>query len=339
MMIFPDARTAALGGCGTALTDLDATTYYNPASIAFGPRAAATWTHVNWLPGLYPGMSYEHAGVACRLDEYHSLAANAIYLQTGETDVVDEHGNFLGRYRTWDLSSGISGAYRIFPCLSAGMSVKVIHSYLVPGWVWEVIPELGIENGGQATSFAMDGGVLYRPFDFLSAGLSLNNLGPRLDYSRQDTFPGDRLPTILRGGFALNPRIQGPVEITLVGDVWRDLVTMMPHTDNLVDFWEQMEDGIGLELRFVRLASVRLGYFEDIVGQRGGIVVKDAMGFTRHVSLLRQIVRPRPGEAVGWGFCWGVGVEYSGLKFDVGVDENIYDFPTRNVRFQLSGRF
>ncbi len=99
-----------------------------------------------------------------------------------------------------------------------------------------------------------------------------------------------------------------------------------------------MEDGIGLELRFVRLASVRLGYFEDIVGQRGGIVVKDAMGFTRHVSLLRQIVQPRPGEAVGWGFCWGVGVEYSGLKFDVGVDENIYDFPTRNVRFQLSGR-
>ena len=337
LMIFPDARTTALGGCGTALTDLDANTYYNPASIAFGPRAAATWTHVNWLPGLYPGMSYEHAGVAYRLDEHHSLSANATYLQTGETDVIDERGNFLGRFRTWDLSSGISGAYRITPCLSAGMTLKGIYSLLVPGWVWEVMPELGIEGDDDAFTLALDCGVQYRPVQVLSMGLTLSNFGPGLNYASSGaTAP---LPAIVRGGFALTPRMPGPVEITLVGDIWRDLVTMMPHTDNLVDFWEQMEDGIGLELRFVRLASVRLGYFEDIVGQRGGIVVRDAMGFTHHVSLLRQIVQPRPGEAVGWGFCWGVGVEYSGLKFDVGVDENTYDFPTRNVRFQISGRF
>ena len=130
--------------------------------------------------------------------------------------------------------------------------------------------------------------------------------------------------------------IPGPVEVRLVGDVWRDLVTTMPHTSNLVDFWEQMEDGIGLELRFARLASIRFGYFEDIVGQRGGVLLRDSMGFSRRVSMLRQLVRPRSGKAVSWGFCWGIGVEFSGLKFDVGVDENIYDFPTRNVRFQLS---
>jgi hypothetical protein len=336
LMIFPDARTTALGGCGTALSDLDANTYYNPASIAFGPHAAATWTHVNWLPGLYPGMSYEHAGVAYRHGERLGLGVNVIYIQTGETDVINERGDFLGRYRTWDLAPSVSAAYRILPCLSAGVTAKGIYSLLVPDWVWDSMPEFGIEHGGQGLTFAVDGGVQYRPFDPLSLGLALYNLGPNIRYA--DSGASDPLPAILRFGFALKPRIPGPVEVALVGDVWRELVSEMPHTGSFVNLWEQMESGLGLEMRLAKVASVRLGYFEDIPGQRGGVVVRDSMGMTRRVSLLRQLTKPRPGETVGWGFCWGVGVEFSGLKFDVGVDENIYDFPTHNVRFQLSAR-
>jgi hypothetical protein len=333
LMIFPDARTTALGGCGTALDDLDANTYYNPASIAFGSRAAATWTHVNWLPDLYPGMSYDHAGAAYRLDERLSLAANATYLTTGVTDVVNEHGEFLGRYRTWDFAGGVSGAYRILPYLSAGMTLKGVYSLLVPSWVWKRMPELGIEDGVRGFTMALDCGVQYRPVRLLSMGLAVSNFGPGLNYTSSGAT--DPLPAIVRCGFALGPKLPGPVEIRLVGDVSRDLVTTMPHADSFVGFWEQMEDGIGIELRFAKLASVRLGYFEDIAGQRGGIVVEN-FGTTRHVSLLRQLSEPPPGKVVGWGFCWGVGVEFSGLKFDVGVDEDIYDFGTRNVRFQVS---
>jgi hypothetical protein len=336
LMIFPDARTTALGGSGTALGDLDANTYYNPAGIAFGPRAAATWAHVNWLPGLYPGMSYDYVGGTYGVDERLCLAANATYLTTGVTDVVNERGEFLGRYRSWDLAAGMSGACRILPYLSAGMTLKGVYSSMVPDWVLDSMPDLGIDAGGHASSFAVGGGVQYRPLDFLSIGLACDNVGPDIHYTRSDE--SDPLPAILRGGFALRPRIPGPVEVALVGDVWRDLVTAMPRTPDFVNFWEQMQDGVGLELRFAKLASVRLGYFEDIQGQRGGILVENDDA-TRRYSLLRQLVRPSPGEAVGWGFCWGVGVEFNGLKFDVGVDEDIYDFPTRNVRFQLSGGF
>ncbi len=336
LMIVPDARTAALGGCGTALTDLDANTYYNPAAICFGPWAAATWTHASWLPGLYPGMGYDYVGAAHRPDERLGIAANVTYLTTGVTDVVNERGEYLGSYRTWDLATSVTGGYRILPELSAGLTLKLIHSYLVPDWVWEAMPELGIEEGGQATTFAVDGGVLYRPFNFLSAGFALDNFGPDIDYHRDST-PGDPLPAILRFGLALTPRVPGPVEVALVGDLWRDLVTPIPRTPRFVDFWEQLEDGIGFELRLAGLASVRFGYFEDIVGQRGGVVVENE-GFTRHVSLLRRLNNPQLGKIVGWGFCWGVGVEFSGIRFDVGVDEDIYDFSTRNVRFELSGR-
>ena len=71
---------------------------------------------------------------------------------------------------------------------------------------------------------------------------------------------------------ALSPRIPGPIEVRLVGNVWRDLVTTMPHTHDFVYLWEQMQDGIGIELRFAKLASARLGYFEDMTWERGGIV-------------------------------------------------------------------
>jgi hypothetical protein len=182
---------------------------------------------------------------------------------------------------------------------------------------------------------AFDCGVQYRPARSFSVGLAVSNFGPRLNYASSGET--DPLPAILRGGFALSPRLPGPVEVRLVGDIWRDLVSTMAHTPDFVYSWEQMEDGIGLELRYAKLVSLRLGYFEDVQGQRGGILVEND-GATRRVSLLRQLVRPSPGEAVGWGFCWGVGVEFNGLNFDVGVDEDIYDFPTRNVRFQLSAR-
>lgn len=335
LMIFPDARTAALGGCGTAMTDLDANTYYNPACIAFGPRAAATWTQIEWLPGLYPGMNYDHAGASYRPTERLGVAANLIYLQTGITDVVNDRGDYIGRYRTWDMSYGVSGAYRVLPYLSAGLTLKAIYSELVPDWVWKEFPELGIEGGGNAFSMALDCGVQYAPARSFSMGLAVSNFGPGIRYASSGET--DPLPAILRGGFALGPRIPGPVEIKLVGDVWRDLVTPMPHIDSLVRLVEQMQDGVGLELRFAKLASARLGYFEDIQGQRGGIVVKDSFGEYRHISLFRQLNGQHIGKAVAFGFCWGVGVEFDGLKFDVGVDEDIYDFPTRNVRFQLSG--
>jgi hypothetical protein len=336
LMIFPDARTTALGGCGTALTDLDANTYYNPASLVGGARVAGSWTHANWLPGLYSGMAYEYGGAAYRLGERLGFALNAVYLTTGETDVIDERGNYLGRYRTWDLSPSVSGAYRILPYLSAGLTAKAVYSMLVPDWVWKVMPELGIEDGGDAFTVAFDGGVQCEPVSLLRIGVALSNLGPKLAYTA--TGDSDPLPAILRFGFAVRPRVPGPVEVALVGDVWRDLVNEMPHTDSLVDLWEQMQDGLGIELRVAQLASVRLGYFEDIQGQRGGIVVRNSHGQTHHVSLYRQLTVPFPDKAVGWGFCWGVGIEFRGLKFDVGVDEEVYDFATRNVRFQLSAR-
>ncbi len=339
LMVFPDARTTALGGCGVALDDLDANAYYNPACLATGPRAAASWTHVNWLSGLYPGMSYDHVGAACRLSGKMGLGLNVTYVQTGLTEVVTERGEYLGRYRTWDLASGVSAAYSFGHGLAAGLSAKFIYSFLVPAWVVRRNPLMPLYGDVDAATWALDAGVQYQPFNSLRLGVSIANVGYKLQYMPSGS--DCRLPSLLRLGLVVKPRIPGPVQIALVGDIWRDLVSPMEWWleggDSTIMFWENMEHGIGLECKVADVATVRLGYFEDIVGQRGGLLVEDTNHNRHRISLLRYVFQHH-NRALDIGLCWGVGLEYRGLKLDVGVDESIYDFATRNVRFQLSAR-
>ena len=339
LMIIPDARTTALGGCGTASSDIGPNTYYNPAVLGFGPGVGATWSHVNWLTGFYPRMAYEYAAVSNRLLPDLNFGANCTYLTTGETDVINERGEFLGRYRTWDLAVGVAAGWRALPNLAAGASFKYIHSVLVPDWVWEVMPELGRQHGGVGGSVAVGAGMQYRPWRWCGLGLAVNNLGPGIDYSNGEGDP-DPLPTIVRFGWEAKPDLPVPVEIRFVGDVWRDVVTDFRVSEYLpvVSFIEQFEIGIGLELRLLEVASVRVGYFEDIQGQRGGIwaVPDPGIEWPVHISIARWLADPGRWSNEEVRLSWGVGVEYEGFRFDVGVDEEIYAFPTRNVRFQVS---
>lgn len=332
LMIFPDARTVALGGCGVALSDLGENSYYNPAAFGFGPRIGATWSHACWLPGLYGGMHYEFAGATYRVQPNLGVGLNFTYISTGETDVINERGEYLGSYRTCDLAPQVSVGYRVFPNLAAGVGAKIIYSYLVPSWVWEHMPELGIEGGGDALSVGFDAGVQFRALNWLGLGLAVQNLGPPIRYTAGGE--SDPLPSMLRLGWEVGPDLSGPVEVRFVSDLQRDLVTEMK-ADSFVDFWEELWVGFGLELRFLKTASVRLGYFEDIQGQRGGVVIDNRSG-GNHVSLLRYLIQKTEGEARLSGLCWGVGIEFEGFAVDIGIDENIYDFATRNVRLQLS---
>jgi hypothetical protein len=289
----PDARTVALGSAGVALDSLYASPFYNPASIASGPRVALTWTHVALSQWVWPGMTLDHAGLAGRLSDRLGLAANVVYEQRGVTDVVDEHGNYLGRYRSYDLAPSVTAAYLVLPSLTAGMTLKGVYSQPWPAWIWEVMPELGIEGGGGAFTVAADAGVQYHPQEALTFGFSVANLGPDLRY---DSTRSDILPRMARVGVAVRPPIPDPVSATVTCELSRDL---FPPAE-----WRDLYRlGAGLELEFAQLAFVRLGY----------LYANSDRGWT-----------------------WGAGLQYRGVRLDVGLDNEVYAY--RNVRFQLSGR-
>jgi len=262
LTIVPDARTVALGGAGVALDDLDANTYYNPANIAFGPRFAASWTHVNWL---WDGMSIDYAGAAFRPDGRLGLAANVQYMQHGLIEVTNERGEVIGAYRWYDLAPNVSAAYRILPALSTGLTAKAVYSRISSAWGW-----LGAQDIRDALTFAFDAGVQYRPQNALTFGFAVANLGPNISY---DTSDGNFLPRVARLGFALRPPVPGPVSATVIGELSRDLFPPVEWCD--LYHW-----GAGLELEFARLAFIRLGYLHH--GRNGGGEFTWGVGIERH---------------------------------------------------------
>jgi hypothetical protein len=85
--------------------------------------------------------------------------------------------------------------------------------------------------------------------------------------------------------------------------------------------------------------SARVGYFEDLSGARGGIVLKREGAGTEHVGLWDVLTRKNLGDFQSLGLCFGGGIRYARFAFDLSVDQYIYDFATNNYKFSFSYQF
>jgi hypothetical protein len=270
-----------------------------------------------------------------------NVGADFTYFTTGETDVVNERGEFLGRYTTYDLTAGLHAGVNITSKLGVGANLKYIRSFLVPEWVWEVMPELGIDHGGTANDVAADIGVLYKPVRVASVGLTLANLGPNIRYS--DSGESAPLPWTLRLGGCYTPLDRPVVRVRALLEMDKILVGIFTDTTGLktaARMWkEELRDAwksAAVEATFLQLLTARVGYFEDWTGQRGGIVMeKDEQTF--HYSLYDVLTRKNLGRVRQVGLCWGVAAGYKDhLRMELSSDASIYDFPTENWKVALT---
>jgi len=343
LMIWPAARPTSLGGAFTGIADDASCVYYNQGGLAFLERPNATLMHCNWLPGLWKGMYYEYLGFTHQIQKTGSLGVNVIYLTTGETDVVNEQGEYLGKYTTFDVSPSVGFGFPLLPNLGVGLSAKFIYSYLVPEWVWRVMPELGISHGGIGMTWAFDAGVLYKPWRFLSAGVAVANLGPNIAYTSSGE--SDPLPRMLRIGLAYYPVETKLFRVAIVPEVQKILVGMFYDPNHTKTFGTMLQEevrdawmSIGIEASAVDMVFARVGYFEDLTGARGGVVFKKD-DISTHYGLYDLVTRRGLGKFEKIGLCFGFGIQFQRFKFDLGIDQFIYDFETVNRKFSFSYQF
>ncbi len=347
LMIWPAARPTAMGGAFASIADDASAVYYNPGGMAFLEGTQATLMHANWLPGLYPGMYYEYASVTHKFQERGNAGMNIIYLTTGETDVINEQGQFLGRYTTFDVAVAGAYGYPVLDNLGLGFSAKFIYSFLVPDWVWDVMPELGIEAGGTGVTWALDFGALYEPWDFLKVGLSVANIGPNISYTSSGE--SDPLPRMLRAGLTYFPLRTEHFRLGITPEINKILVGMFfdeAGTKTSSELWAAEWRDAWKTLAFEGTfstdqlgLSARVGYFEDLSGARGGIVLKREGAGTEHVGLWDVLTRKNLGDFQSLGLCFGGGIRYARFAFDLSVDQYIYDFATNNYKFSFSYQF
>ena len=346
LLLWPSARSISLAGAMTGLADETDATFFNPAGLAFRNRIGFNLNYGNCLPGLYPGMHYANGSFATpvrsRLGPFHNLnlGADVTWLYLGETEVINERGEYLGRHSVWRAVAGICAGVLVRPNLGVGIGLKLlrIRTFISDYWELWIVQD----DGGNATAVSGDLSLLWRSSDWLSVGAALSNLGPRISYrywSRQDMSAASQ-PTTVRLGLSLTPIRTGLLRLTVLPEVTDVLPSAIRPWEEPKPWCLQNElnglwKSLGVELSISDIVSLRAGYFEDLVRDRGGVVV-ERNGMYHHISLWEFFTRKRLGSFKRIGVCWGFGLGYQDMvRLDVSNDGAIYDWPESNWRFSL----
>ena len=69
--------------------------------------------------------------------------------------------------------------------------------------------------------------------------------------------------------------------------------------------WRDVWKALAFEVTAFRLVSLRLGYFENLTDQLGGIVLEDEADWTRHWGIWDALTRRGLGQLKSIGLCWG----------------------------------
>jgi len=183
-----DARSAALGGGGTALRGVPP----NPACLAGESRWSLSYG--DYLMDIHLG----EAGMTYPLGGRFSFGLRLLHLSYGELTKVDRTGNAGGTFGAGDFSLYLTAAGTFGWGFSLGAGLRAIYSYI---------------GDYTADAYALDLGFLWRaPWKRTSFGLALVNVGfVRKGYRGHK----DALPVALRAGFS---HLLAHLPVVLVGE-------------------------------------------------------------------------------------------------------------------------
>ena len=216
LTLSPDARSAALGEAGVALSPDANAAYYNAGKLGFVPnKYSFSPSYTPWLRSVSASKGLAYFSGYARLGPRSVLAASVLHFDLGNTPqpiMIEAESAFSVSYgRTLSDNLGM------------GATVRYIHSNRGG-------------NGQSGNVAAVDLGVYYtksvlvgtRKYD-LGLGASLSNVGPKMEYINpaQSNF----LPTNLKIGTALTRELTPSNKLTLVVDA-NKLVVPTPYYVN-----------------------------------------------------------------------------------------------------------
>lgn len=238
------AGPAALGSAYTAAaTDAYAPTW-NPGGLGFLNSTQFAGMHLSYIESI----AYEYASFVHPLSQGHALGAAIQYFKPGPLLGTDINGNPIGDIGGYYAAGSLSYGQRITEGFALGMTGK-----LIQGQIDDV----------SARGFGFDLGSMYQPWDPLTLGFVVGNLGSKLTFINQ----GDPLPLAFRLGanYAPNPTWRFLGEL-----VYRQIAGLTSvHS--------------GLEWRPVDILSLRAGHRTDMLNELASVSGGLTVGVAVHV--------------------------------------------------------
>jgi hypothetical protein len=224
-------RGTGMADAGSAAASGAAATYYNPAGLIPEEQSSAAsqimFMHREWIQDT----RMEFLGASVSLGEDNAFGAAINSTTVSDIEVRTRPGPADGTFSSRQFSLGLSFAHRFSPDLRVGVTGKFLYQ------------KIFVDEG---TGYAADLGAVWQsPFDSLSVGASICNLGSMGALRTEKT----TLPSLLRIGPAYTFHMTSDrLETTLAAD----FVRILPEHRNYLN--------TGAELRFNALVSARGGY-------------------------------------------------------------------------------
>jgi len=302
LIIPPGARACGLGQSSIGVANDATAMYWNPAALAFTEGRNVTLMHSQLIPELATDVYYEYFGYTQEMSGLGRVGLNFTYLTYGEWGVTGEGGEDLGTASSYEFALGATYSALLAQNLSAGVSLKLVHVSLAPGWATLEQEE------GKGTSFAADVGVLWKLFTGrVALGANLQNMGP--DISFIDVEQSAPLPRNLKTGVGVEflrselNRLLGSFEVNV------PLTGIQRKMENLEQWQDDVTLNGGVEWAFSKFLALRSGYIHD-----------------------------PDGDIEGWTYGGGLHITSVGLTFDYATVPKAKDIG-REDKFSISVGF
>lgn len=291
LRIAPDARGAAMGDVGLALSPDANAIHYNASRWAFAEEdLSMSATYTPWLQAL--GLNDVYLAYLAgykKLDDIQAIGGSLRYFSLGDIQYTDENAQPLGIGKPNEFELAAAYARKLSDRFSGSLTLKYINSNLAAG------QQVGSEILEVGQSFAGDIGFSYRndrirtksgKTNAFAVGMAITNIGAKITYT-QDTLR-DFLPANFGLGLAYTFELDQYNTITLTGEANKLLVPSPCLGENcddrerrnqspiaaIVSSWGDAPGGFGEELReftfsagaeywYDKQFAVRTGYFYE----------------------------------------------------------------------------
>lgn len=293
LTVAPDARSAALGDAGVAISPDANASFWNPAKLGFVEEdMSVSLSYSPWLSNVVDDMSLSYLSGYKKLSETSALSLSLLYFDLGEIQFIDENRNPIQDYSPKEYAVSVAYGQALSENLSLGIGARFIHSNLAGN----------VNVGGSSTTFesqpgntaAVDVGIYYNKDLSSKVNLALagniSNIGGKIAYTNADE--RDFLPTNLKVGTAVTYNLDAYNKLTFVLDA-NKLLVPSPGGDRsqsvvsgIFSSFGDAEGGFTEEMQEVNLSGGVEYWYNDLFAARAGYFYENPdKGGRQYVSL------------------------------------------------------
>lgn len=286
LTISPDARSAAMGDAGVAISPDANSPHWNPAKLGFlETEIGAAMSYTPWLRNIVSDMHLGYLSGHKKMGENSSLAVSLLYFDLGEIRFTDNAGNQTDYFNPKEYTFNVAYGQKLSENLSLGVGARFIRSNLAGNTNINGTSQGSVESQ-PGNSAAVDLGIYYtkdltigaRNYN-LALGGNISNIGGKISYSTAGR--KDFLPTNLRIGTAITMELDPYNKITLAVDGNKLLVPYSPPDDasanedtnvfsGIFKSFNDAEGGFSEELKEINISTGLEYWYDELFAARAG---------------------------------------------------------------------